>query len=80
MEISSDKELPIMVSMELEGGDIVNIHVEHEWTPPLCKKCRSFGHIKNQCPPIKVCREKEKEIQGGVEENSITKKLGILMI
>ena len=59
IEISSLKVLPESVSLELEDGEMVNIPVEYEWLPPLCTKCKTFGHVVAQCPTIRIWQQKE---------------------
>ena len=74
IEISAAKSLPKTVSIELEEGERVFIDVEYEWAPPICAKCKTFGHIDSQCPSIKVWRPKADgksvESQSGVIEQS----------
>jgi len=50
VESSAKKPLPKSLCMEVEGGEKVNIEVEHEWVPPTCKQCPCFGHVESQCP------------------------------
>ena len=60
VEIEAKNPLPQKISLELEGGEIVELGVEHEWTPPLCNKCISFGHLEAQCPTTKIWKPKNK--------------------
>jgi len=73
VETSSSRELPDMITIEL-GGERIKILVEYEWTPPLRKKCSSFGHIDAQCPSTLVWRAKEKDTQVAKEGRYGVKK------
>lgn len=47
-------ELPNRAKLELNKGDFVEIPVEFEWVPPICSKCKYFGHKEEHCPIISV--------------------------
>jgi len=59
IEISASILLPSTITLDLEGGDRIDIPVDYEWTPLLCKKSVNFGHTEAQCPTTRVWRQKE---------------------
>lgn len=54
VEISASAKLPRKVLLEIKNGEIMEIPIEFEWVPPICVKCKSFGHSENQCSSIEV--------------------------
>ena len=58
VEVAASKQLPQMISLELEEEERVTIPVEYEWVPP-CKSYVNFGHVDTQCPFVKVWNPKE---------------------
>jgi len=73
VEIAAARSLPSQVTLEMEGESI-DIPVEYEWTPPLCKKCVNFGHSETQCPIVPVWTAKEKVTQREAENEAGTAK------
>jgi len=45
VDITAKKPLAKSLTLEIEGGENVNIEVEHEWVPSTCSKCQCFGHV-----------------------------------
>ena len=79
-DISSLKELPEMVSPELENGEKVTIPVEYEWIPPLCKKCSSFGTQKSNVLLLKSGGKQRRKYKVRKIAMLIQKKLRLLLI
>ena len=60
IEIDALKKLPKTVTLEIEEGETIDVPVEFEWIPPICRKCCSFGHQENQCRAIQTWLPKDR--------------------
>jgi len=72
IKISIAKPPVKQVKIEVEGGETAHVEVNYDWVPPICLKCRSFGHLDNQCLTREVWREKD-SIAGEQEKFDYTK-------
>ena len=61
VEINAKRDLLNSVQIQLEGGEVMEIHITYEWIPPICQHCKSFGHLEHHCPTIEVWVPKAKE-------------------
>ena len=61
VEINAKRDLLNSVQIQLEGGEVMEIHITYEWIPPICQHCKSFGHLEHHCPTIEVWVLKAKE-------------------
>lgn len=52
IEIKVSDKLPKTVKLALSKEEFLEIPVDFEWVPPICSKCKSFGHIDSQCPIV----------------------------
>ncbi|KAI8572256.1 hypothetical protein RHMOL_Rhmol01G0183900 [Rhododendron molle] len=48
IEISAEQDLPDEVTVLVEG-DSVNVPIEYQVLPPICKLCHVFGHSSERC-------------------------------
>ena len=48
VDITAKKPLAKSLTLEIEGGENVNIEVEHEWVPSTCSKCSVLGMLMSQ--------------------------------
>ena len=60
VEVSADKPLVDKVSLQIEEGEEMEIDVTCEWVPPVCKLCKSLGHVDKQYPTSPVWVPKQK--------------------
>ena len=58
VEINVNSEFKKSVKLQVEEGDMVEIAIEYEWMPPVCKQCNSFGHVESLRPTKRVWRKK----------------------
>jgi len=57
----------------------MSVEITYERVPPMCKQCKTFGHIDAQCPPkgawtskVKTTEEEKEAKTFNVEEHSNT--------
>ncbi|XP_043687595.1 uncharacterized protein LOC122638812 [Telopea speciosissima] len=49
VEVSADRDLPSFVPVYGDDGLVFYQKVVYDWKPPLCKHCRVFGHLLDNC-------------------------------
>jgi hypothetical protein len=70
IEINAAVKLPKTVQVEVSKGEYVDIPVEFEWVPPICSKCKSFGHNEVQCTTIEMWVPKKTTVSNSAEQSS----------
>ncbi|KAF8407155.1 hypothetical protein HHK36_006281 [Tetracentron sinense] len=49
VKVSVANELPDTVLVRLNPNTAYLLHLEYDWKPPLCAKCKVFGHSDDSC-------------------------------
>lgn len=61
VQVEFDETVPLRRSMRLigVGGQVIEVKIDYEFTPPQCHHCRVFGHDEGRC----VRRIPEKRVE-----------------
>lgn len=61
IEVGLEDEVVSEVSVEVDGGQVVDIEVILPWSPERCTECKTFGHhcLKKHANPAKEGRAPE---------------------
>ncbi|KAG5396341.1 hypothetical protein IGI04_018155 [Brassica rapa subsp. trilocularis] len=64
VEADMTKPLPTLIELRRTSGEIIPVHVEYPWTPPVCSFCKQIGHISKDClTATHVWVEKKTDLQ-----------------